>query len=381
MTELTRRNLMKYAGVGAGATAVGMTVPLGQTASTKDWISTAPKPACFARPLPVPAPLRPRRMTDRFGAYLLYEISARAGSAQVLDPGAPRTPVFGYGPTAGGASVPGPLLKVPQHIRTCLRVRNELPPTKGGPAACASTRRGTAGATRAAPVGGTAMHSNPSTPVPCRRPRWCALALAVVAAALAVAWPAAAEAHSDLVGSTPQAAEQVALTLDRLVLEFGEEVVADSADVVVLDAAGRDVVTGEASSLGTTVEVPVVLTEAGRHEASYRVTSVDGHVVVGDLAFTAVAGDPAFVPGLAGAGEGSEAGGLPGGVVFVVSAVVVLGLVVLVRVASRRPATGDGVVTAAHEVATTEVADPGGTPGAPGGKARPTGPGRHRPLG
>lgn len=128
MTALTRRNLLKIGGLGAGLTVAGLTVPFGESASTSDWISTAPKPARFARPLPVPTPLVPTRMTDEFGEYDLYELVETSAAAQVLDPGSPRTTVFGYGAPGAGPSVPGPLIKVDQNTRVRLRVRNELPP-------------------------------------------------------------------------------------------------------------------------------------------------------------------------------------------------------------------------------------------------------------
>ncbi len=127
MTNLSRRDILKLGGLGAGITIAGLTLPLGQSASTSDWISTSAKPARFARRMPVPVPLTPTPMQDQYGAYLLYEISERAASAQVLDPGAPRTSLFGYASGGAGPSVPGPLIKVDQDTRVRLRVRNELP--------------------------------------------------------------------------------------------------------------------------------------------------------------------------------------------------------------------------------------------------------------
>ncbi|WP_036194403.1 multicopper oxidase family protein [Nocardioides aequoreus] len=128
MTELTRRDVLKIGGVGAGVTALGLTVPLGESAGTADWISTSPKPARFARRLPVPEPLTPTPMTDEHGDFLHYEITQRSASAQVLDAGAPRTTVFGYAAPGAGPTVPGPLIKVDQHTRVRLRVVNDLPP-------------------------------------------------------------------------------------------------------------------------------------------------------------------------------------------------------------------------------------------------------------
>ena len=129
MTAVSRRDLFKLAGLSAGVTAAGMLLPLGESASTADWISTSAKPARFARRLFVPQAVVPTPMSDEYGDYLLYEITERASSAQILDPGAPQTPVLGYAVGAGGPTVPGPLIKVDQHTRVRMRVTNALPTT------------------------------------------------------------------------------------------------------------------------------------------------------------------------------------------------------------------------------------------------------------
>ncbi len=128
MTTLNRRDVLKVGGVGAGMTALGLTIPLGESAQTADWISTAPKPARFARRLPVPVPLVPTPMSDGHGDFLHYELTERAASLQVLDPGAPATTVCGYAAPGAGPTVPGPLIKVDQGTRVRVRVANELPP-------------------------------------------------------------------------------------------------------------------------------------------------------------------------------------------------------------------------------------------------------------
>jgi FtsP/CotA-like multicopper oxidase with cupredoxin domain len=125
--EINRRSLFKLGAVGAGATAVGMTVPLGGSVTAADWISTAIKPGRFRRPLPVSQPLAGTVRTDEFGEYVHYELTERAGSAQLLDSGQPRTPILGYAAGAGEPSVPGPLIKVEQNTRVRLTVANALP--------------------------------------------------------------------------------------------------------------------------------------------------------------------------------------------------------------------------------------------------------------
>jgi FtsP/CotA-like multicopper oxidase with cupredoxin domain len=129
MTDLDRRDFVKLAGLGACVTAVGLAVPLGQSASTADWISTSLKPGRFVRPMPLPQLLSPVPMTDEHGDFLQYELTQRAGSLQVLDPGAPVTPVLGYAIGAAAPTVPGPMIKVDQNTRVRMRVRNALPTT------------------------------------------------------------------------------------------------------------------------------------------------------------------------------------------------------------------------------------------------------------
>ena len=146
MTRVTRRGVLATVGLGTVAVA-GVTMPLGQSASTKDWISTGPKPARFARRMPVPQPLVPTVMNDEYGEYHLYEIDERATQAQLLDPGAPATTVLAYAPVNGTPSVPGPLIKVQQNTRVCLKVRNQLPaihPVFGYPAATSVHLHGSA---------------------------------------------------------------------------------------------------------------------------------------------------------------------------------------------------------------------------------------------
>jgi FtsP/CotA-like multicopper oxidase with cupredoxin domain len=126
--QIDRRSALSIGVLGAGVTVAGLTLPLGGSVSTADWISTSSKPARFKRPLPVPQPLAPQVMSDEHGEYLLYEITERAGHAQFLD-GTVKTPILGYAAAGGSPTFPGPLIKVDQHTRVRMRVRNELPTT------------------------------------------------------------------------------------------------------------------------------------------------------------------------------------------------------------------------------------------------------------
>ena len=97
--------------------------------------------------------------------------------------------------------------------------------------------------------------------------------------------PTPAYAHADLVASTPRAGDTVSAATDSLVLVFSEGVLATSAQVVVREPGGGDVVGGAVTADGTSLQVPLRLATAGRHEVSYRVTAADGHPLVGQYAF------------------------------------------------------------------------------------------------
>lgn len=128
MTSLNRRDVLKISAAGVGVAALGMTLPLGEAASTADWISTAPKPARFARRMPLPPVLVPTPMSDEHGDFWHFDLTERSASAQVLDPGSPLTTVFGYAAPGAAPTVPGPVIRVPQNTRVRLRVTNDLPP-------------------------------------------------------------------------------------------------------------------------------------------------------------------------------------------------------------------------------------------------------------
>lgn len=111
--------------------------------------------------------------------------------------------------------------------------------------------------------------------------------LVALVASSVLLWSHPAEAHTELVGSTPAAGDVVSLEIDRLTLVFDTELVPDAGDVTVLDRTGAEVTAGDAVVFDRTLEIGVALGEPGRHEVSYRVTGSDGHAIVGTYVFEA----------------------------------------------------------------------------------------------
>lgn len=120
------------------------------------------------------------------------------------------------------------------------------------------------------------------------RRRFAVLLPVAVLAFLLLAVSAPAQAHTDLVGSSPAENALIPLTTDRLVLAFSEDVVPVGSQVVVRDRRGAEVTLGEPGRAGNSLVVRLHLVEPGRHVVSYRVVGADGHPVIGGYAFRAV---------------------------------------------------------------------------------------------
>lgn len=130
------------------------------------------------------------------------------------------------------------------------------------------------------------------------------LAGALVGVLLATA-PAAA--HNELVSSNPTDQQRVARTPSAVVLTFNEPAVAMGTQVIVTGPAGP-VQLGVPQLVDNSVTQPLQGgAAAGTYTVSWRVTSVDGHPISGELSFTAAAagaGQPSVPP----TGPGSDAG-------------------------------------------------------------------------
>ncbi|WP_447948066.1 copper resistance CopC family protein [Microbacterium maritypicum] len=132
------------------------------------------------------------------------------------------------------------------------------------------------------------------------------LALATVAT-LAIATPASA--HDQLISSSPAADEQLAAAPESITMTFsGELLVLDEsltgAVVLVVDASGKDWVSGDVTVAGRTVTAPL---EPGMPTAGYQVrwqvVSEDGHPIAGVVPFTVGDAEPMAAPAPGGAAE------------------------------------------------------------------------------
>lgn len=114
-----------------------------------------------------------------------------------------------------------------------------------------------------------------------------------VGSMLVLATAVPASAHDDLVGSTPAVDEKLAVAPTEVSLSFSDAVLPMGAAVIVVDAAGRDWVTGEPGLTGATVtaELEAGMPDAG-YELRWRVVSADGHPISGLVPFTVGAGEP-----------------------------------------------------------------------------------------
>lgn len=99
-------------------------------------------------------------------------------------------------------------------------------------------------------------------------------------------WPAAA--HTELESSDPADGAMLAEAPAQVTLTFGEAVT-EPAYVVVTAPDGTRVEDGDAAVLDETVRQPLDAVETAAQEGSwtlaYRVVSVDGHPVTGELTF------------------------------------------------------------------------------------------------
>jgi hypothetical protein len=208
-----------------------------------------------------------------------------------------------------------------------------------------------------------------------------ASAALVAAAALALAPALSAAAHDYLVDSDPQAGSTVTTALHQVSLTFNDHVYGGPSSLVTVtgpDAGTRHYETGCATTTDRVVTAPVALGAPGRYTITYQIVSADGHTVSNALSFTyqppsgatAAAGSasavcgggttsaapvPHATPGANAGGPGvaaTQSAGTPAplttsssvdpalviGIAIGIAALAVVGVLIVVLAARRRPA-------------------------------------------
>lgn len=117
-----------------------------------------------------------------------------------------------------------------------------------------------------------------------RLARTLAIAVAAALATVSVAW-----GHAVLVRSSPANRAVVAQAPSRVQLWFNERIEPAYARLTVVDAQdlpidSGEVIVGPEDPRLLSVRLPAL--EPGRYTARYRVLSVDGHIVEGEVSFT-----------------------------------------------------------------------------------------------
>jgi len=110
-----------------------------------------------------------------------------------------------------------------------------------------------------------------------------------LAAGLAVLDARPAAAHDALARAVPAADETVTTELSSVTLTFSETPLAEFANAIALnvtDPSGASVTTGAPVADGTTLSVPVEVSEAGLHTVTWQSVSSDGHTISGTYTFT-----------------------------------------------------------------------------------------------
>lgn len=119
------------------------------------------------------------------------------------------------------------------------------------------------------------------------------LAVAGATALLLVLGLAPAQAHSELIASTPGDGEEVEEAPAEIVLEFNETIEEIGSEMVVTGPDGEEVNAGDGEASGPLFSQELVEERpAGEYAVQWRVVSADGHPVSGEFTFTSVTDVP-----------------------------------------------------------------------------------------
>jgi len=167
-------------------------------------------------------------------------------------------------------------------------------------------------------------------------------ALALVLVALATLFASPAQAHSDIVSSSPNADSTITTAPDEITLTFADAIRGQFSTVVVTGPDGVAYGDGKPRAIDRTLHQPVKTLTAGEYTVAWRVVSGDGHPLQGVFSFTAdlpatdpvassaapttAAPEPSAAAAASNSGNGLFLAAAGAGVL-----VVVLGLAALVR--------------------------------------------------
>jgi len=118
------------------------------------------------------------------------------------------------------------------------------------------------------------------------------LAIALAAGALLIGSAGAAQAHDELIGTSPAAGSTAAVAPARVTLTLSQPALAVGT-IVIVNGPDGPVQTGKPTLVNTTITQRVRPgSPAGRYTVAWRATSADGHPVTGTFSFTAAKASP-----------------------------------------------------------------------------------------
>ncbi len=117
-----------------------------------------------------------------------------------------------------------------------------------------------------------------------------------------------AQAHSQLVSSTPANGATLASAPAAVIFEFDEPLLPDLDTVSINDEQGANVYSQKVAPVDNslTIEWPATLPD-GTYQVAYRVVSGDGHPVTGAISFTIGNAAPSSSPVASASTENSQA--------------------------------------------------------------------------
>ncbi|WP_207453410.1 multicopper oxidase family protein [Herbiconiux sp. SYSU D00978] len=123
---VSRRQVLLIGGLGAAGAAATLSLPFGTVeAKSASALRDSDMPRPFRTPLTIPPVLQPKYTTvDATDGKKVnhYVVTEKAANAQILPRVGLTTPILGF-----DGLFPGPTIKLDQHTKAVLRVRNQLP--------------------------------------------------------------------------------------------------------------------------------------------------------------------------------------------------------------------------------------------------------------